>query len=103
VITKDGITVDPEKIKAIMEWPVPKDVADVRSFMGLAGYYRRFVEGFSKVAFPITSLQKKGKAFHWTPSCQKSFEQLKHLLTTTPILSIADPNKDYVVCTDSSK
>eukprot|EP00253_Pinus_taeda_P022101 PITA_22101 len=103
VITKDGIAVDPEKIKAIMEWPVPKDVADVRSFMGLAGYYRRFVEGFSKVAFPITSLQKKGKAFHWTPNCQKSFEQLKHLLTMAPILSIADPNKDYVVYTDASK
>eukprot|EP00253_Pinus_taeda_P026738 PITA_26738 len=103
VITKDGIAVDPEKIKAIMEWPVPKDVADVRSFMGLAGYYRRFVEGFSKVAFPITSLQKKGKLFHWTLNCQKSFEQLKHLLTTAPILSIADPNKDYVVCTDASK
>eukprot|EP00253_Pinus_taeda_P020204 PITA_20204 len=103
VITKDGIAVDPEKIKAIMEWPVPKDVADVRSFMGLAEYYRRFVEGFSKVAFPITSLQKKGKLFHWTPNCQKSFERLKHLLTTAPILSIADPNKDYVVLTDASK
>eukprot|EP00253_Pinus_taeda_P020306 PITA_20306 len=103
VITKDGIAVDPEKIKAIMEWPVPKDVVDVRYFMGLAGYYRRFVEGFSKVAFPITSLQKKGKLFHWTPNCQKSFEHLKHLLTTAPILSIADPNKDYVVCTDASK
>eukprot|EP00253_Pinus_taeda_P014588 PITA_14588 len=103
VITKEGIAVDPEKIKAIMDWPVPKDVADVRSFMGLAGYYRRFVEGFSRVASPITSLQKKGKSFQWTPNCQKSFEQLKHLLTTTPILCIADPNKDYVVCTDASK
>eukprot|EP00253_Pinus_taeda_P006753 PITA_06753 len=103
VITKEGIAVDPEKIKAIMDWPVPKDVADVRSFMGLAGYYRRFVEGFSKVAFPITSLQKKGKTFHWTPNCQKSFEQLKQLLTTAPILRIADPDKDYVVCTDASK
>eukprot|EP00253_Pinus_taeda_P027714 PITA_27714 len=103
VITKDGIAVDPEKIKAIMEWPVPKYVADVQSFMGLAGYYRRFVEGFSKVAFPITSLQKKGKLFHWTPNCQKSFKKLKHLLTTAPILSIANPNKDYVVCTDASK
>eukprot|EP00253_Pinus_taeda_P013617 PITA_13617 len=103
VISKEGIAVDPEKIKAIMDWPVPKDVADIRSFMGLAGYYRRFVEGFSKVAFPITSLQKKGKAFQWTPNCQQSFEQLKHLLTTTPILRIADPDKDYVVCTDASK
>eukprot|EP00253_Pinus_taeda_P010631 PITA_10631 len=97
VISKDGIAVDPEKIKAIMDWPIPKAVTDVRSFMGLAGYYRRFVEGFSKVAFPITSLQKKGKLFHWTPNCQKSFEQLKHLLTTAPVLSIADPNKDYVM------
>eukprot|EP00253_Pinus_taeda_P009062 PITA_09062 len=103
VITKEGIAVDPEKIKAIMDWPVPKDVADVRSFMSLAGYYRRFVEGFSRVAFPITSLQKKGKKFHWTPNCQKSFEQLKHLLTMAPILRIADPDKDYVVCTDASK
>lgn len=103
VITKDGIVVDPEKIRTIMEWLVPKDVADIRSFMGLAGYYRRFVEGFSRVAYPITSLQKKGKAFKWTPDCQRSFDQLKHLLTTTPILSIFNPNKEYVVCTDASK
>eukprot|EP00253_Pinus_taeda_P033189 PITA_33189 len=103
VITKEGIAVDPEKIRTIMEWPIPKDVADIRSFMGLAGYYRRFFEGFSRVAYPITSLQKKGKVFKWTSECQKSFEQLKHLLTTAPILSIADPNKDYVVCTDASK
>ena len=86
-----------------MEWPIPKDVADIRSFMGLVGYYRRFVEGFSRVAYPITSLQKKGRVFKWTSECQRSFEQLKHLLTTAPILSIADPNKDYVVCTDASK
>eukprot|EP00253_Pinus_taeda_P018339 PITA_18339 len=70
VITKEGIAVDPEKIKTIMEWPIPKDVADIRSFMGLAGYYRRFVEGFSRIAYPITSLQKKGKVFMWTPKCQ---------------------------------
>ena len=103
VITKEGIAVDPEKIRTIMEWPTPKDVADIRSFMGLAGYYRRLVEGFSRVAYPITSLQKKGKVFKWTSECQRSFEKLKHLLTTAPILSVADPNKDYVVCTDESK
>jgi len=62
--------VEPEKIRTIMEWPVPEDVADIRSFMGLARYYRRFVEGFSRVAYPITSLQKKGKAFRWTPNYQ---------------------------------
>lgn len=103
ILTRDGISVDPEKIRTIMEWSVPKDVVDIRSFMGLAGYYRRFVEGFSRVAYPITSLQKKGKAFEWTPECQRRFEQLKHLLTTTPILSIADPSKEYVVCTDACK
>ena len=56
IITREGIVVDPEKIRTIIEWRVPKDVADIRSFMGLAGYYRRFVEGFSRVAYPITSL-----------------------------------------------
>ena len=63
VVTKEGISVDPEKIRAIEDWPVPKDVTDVRSFMGITGYYRRFIEGFSKIANPITSLQKKGKKF----------------------------------------
>lgn len=86
-----------------MEWSVPKDVADIRSFMGLKGYYKWLVEGFSRVAYPITSLQKKGRAFRWTPECQKGFEQLKYLLTTAPILSIVNPSKDYVVCMDTSK
>jgi len=103
VITKEGIAVDPKKIRTIMEWPVPKNVADIRSFMGFAGYYRIFVEDFSRVAYPITSLQKKGRAFKWTSECQQSFEKLKRLLTSAPILSIADPNKDYVVCTDASR
>eukprot|EP00253_Pinus_taeda_P033032 PITA_33032 len=102
VISKEGIVVDPEKIKTILDWPVPKDVADIRSFMGLAGYYRRFVEGFSRVAYPITSLHKKGRTFRWSSECQQSFERLKQLLTSAPVLSIADPNKDYVVCTDAS-
>ena len=69
VITKNGIVVDLEKIKTIMEWPIPKNVADIRSFMGLGGYYRRFIELFSKVAYPITSLQKKGRIFKWTSEC----------------------------------
>lgn len=56
IIIREGITVDPKKIRTTMEWPVPKDVADIRSFMWLASYYRRFVEGFSRVAYPITSL-----------------------------------------------
>jgi len=76
--------------------------------MGITGYYRRFIEGFSrfiegfsKIAYPITSLQKKGIKFIWTDKCQESFDKLKHLLTMAPILKIANPYKDFVVCTDA--
>ena len=84
-----------------MEWSVPKNVSDIKSFMGITGYYRKFLEEFSKIAYPITSLQKKGKKFEWTKKCEESFNKLKHLLTTAPILKIADPFKDFVVCTDA--
>jgi hypothetical protein len=80
VISAEGIVVDPEKTKGIMEWPVPKDVADIRSFMGIIGYYRRFIEGFSKIAYPITSLQKKGTKFNWSEKCQDSFNKLEGII-----------------------
>ena len=70
IILDEGIFVDPEKIEAIMNWPTPINVTNVRPFMGLARYYRRFVEGFSKVSHPVTSLQKKGIKFEWTPRCE---------------------------------
>ena len=73
IISEEGISVDPEKIEAIMNWPTPRNVKDVRSFMGLVGYYRRFIEGFSKVAHAITSLEKKGMKFEWTSNCEESF------------------------------
>ena len=72
LISKKGISVDPEKIEAIMNWLIPRNVIGVRYFMGLAGYYRRFIEGFSKVADPITSLQRKGIKFEWTPGVRKT-------------------------------
>jgi hypothetical protein len=86
IISGKGISVDPEKVKAIMEWPVPKNAHEVRSFMGLAGYYRRFVEGFSKIAKPITTLQRKGVRYEWTEECDSAFIELKRLLTSAPIL-----------------
>ena len=101
IISEEGISVDPEKIEAIMNWPTPRNVTDVKYFMGLAGYYRRFIEGFSKVAHAITSLQKKGMKFEWTPRCEESFQQLKNFLTSAPVVKIADPKKGFVVCTDA--
>jgi hypothetical protein len=65
IISAEGIVVDLEKTKAIREWRIPKDVADIQSFMGITGYYHRFIEGFSRIAYPITSLQKKGTRFNW--------------------------------------
>ena len=100
-ISKEGISVDPDKIKSIIDWHVPKDVTDVRSFMGITGYYHTFIEGFSKIMNPITSLHKKGKRFIWDQKFEEIFNKLKELLTTTPILKIVDPNKDFVVCTDA--
>jgi hypothetical protein len=95
--------VDPYKIKSIMEWPTPKDVSDIRSFMGLAGYYKRFIKGFSKIGCPITALQKKGTKFLWTQKCEETFQTLKHLLTHALVLKIANLEANFLVCTDACK
>jgi hypothetical protein len=73
-ISKDGIVMDPEKIGSIIEWSVLKNVTEFRSFMGLSGHYRRFIAGFSRIAHPITSLQRKEKKFQWTKECERSFQ-----------------------------
>jgi hypothetical protein len=86
-----------------MEWYIPKDVADIRSFMGITDYYMRFIEGFSKIAYLITSLQKKEIQFNWSQKCQDSFDKLKGLLNTMPILKVADPDKYFIVCVDARK
>lgn len=103
IIFEQGLVVDPEKIKAIKEWLVPTNVSVVRSFMGIASDYRRFVEIFSAIAYPITSLQRKGVKFESTKKFQNSFEKLKLKLSTAPILKIADYDKEFFVCTDACK
>jgi hypothetical protein len=103
IISEEGIVVDPEKVQAIQEWPMPRNVREVRYFMGLVDYYRRFIAGFSRIVHAITSLQRKGKKFQWTKECESSFQQLKKFLTSAPILKIADLDKDYVVFTDACK
>ena len=96
-MSDEGIIVDPAKVKAIMEWPAPTNVPEVHSFMGLAGYYRCFVEGFSKIANPITKLQKKNKKFVWTEKCTEAFWRLKELFTIAPILKAPDMDADFLV------
>ena len=87
VISSKGIEVDPKKIEAIWNWEVPKNVTEVRSFLGMAGYYRRFVEGFSKIAGPMTKLLRKNVPFSWTEEAQQSFDELKRRLTSAPVLT----------------
>ena len=73
IITGDGISVDPKEIEAIVHWKTPRNVTEIKSFLGLAGYYRRFIKGFSKIAKPLTNLTQKGVKFVWSEACEKSF------------------------------
>nr|GEY92398.1 putative reverse transcriptase domain-containing protein [Tanacetum cinerariifolium] len=88
IVSADGITMDPAKVEAITKWPRPKTVTEVRSFLGLAGYYRRFVEGFSRLALPLAKLMRKGEKFVWNEEREKSFKELKKRLVSAPILTL---------------
>ncbi|KAK1665150.1 hypothetical protein QYE76_053309 [Lolium multiflorum] len=103
ILSAGGIAVDPSKIKTIAEWKAPTTQTEVRAFLGLAGYYRRFVEGFSSIARPMTQLLKKDKKFEWTNKCEESFQQLKSRLTSAPILIMPDITKPFDVYCDASK
>ena len=102
VITPEGLHPDPEKIKAVREYPVPCNVKDVQAFMGLANYYRKFVKDFAKIASPIHDLTKKGTRFAWTEDCQLAFDTLKTALTEAPILSYPDFSWPFILSTDAS-
>jgi len=103
VITDGGIAVDPGKVRDVLDWEPPQTVSEIRSFLGLAGYYRRFIENFSKIAKPLTSLLEKGKDFKWTDDCQNSFEELKKRLTTAPVLAMPDIHKNFDIYCDASR
>ncbi|KAL1533106.1 hypothetical protein AAHA92_33038 [Salvia divinorum] len=103
VVTAEGIRVDPAKVEAEQLWKTPKTPNEIWSFLGLAGYYRRFIEGFSKIARPMTQQLKKGIKVNWTTECEASFQLLKEKLTTAPVLAVPEPGIDYVVYTDASK
>ncbi|KAK5775710.1 hypothetical protein PVK06_043642 [Gossypium arboreum] len=102
VVSVEGIRVDPRKIEEILEWKPPRSVSEIRSFLGLAGYYRRFVEGFSVMAAPLTKLIRKGVPFVWTEKQQEAFERLKKVLTDAPVLIQPESGKDFTVYSDAS-
>jgi hypothetical protein len=95
IISKGGILVDSSKVTTIVGWKTPSSVTEGRSFLGLAGYYRRFIEGFSKIAKPMISLLEKGKEFKWTWECQESFNQLRFKLMAAPVLVMPNLQKGF--------
>jgi hypothetical protein len=95
IISEGGIPVDPSKVKDVLSWNTPHNVLDIRCFLGLAGYYRRFIEGFSKISKPMAKLLEKGKTFEWTPRREASFQELKKRLTTTPVLTMPDMENPF--------
>ncbi|GMI67673.1 hypothetical protein HRI_000436600 [Hibiscus trionum] len=102
IISAEGIKVDSKKIQAILDWRPPRNVSEVRSFLGLAGYYRRFVKGFSVIAAPLTKLLRKDVIFEWSEKQQRSFDQLKQALTHALVLIQPESGKEFIVYSDAS-
>jgi hypothetical protein len=99
-VSRGGISVDPSKVQDVLSWKVPTSVGDIQSFLGLARYYRRFIEGFLKISKPMTELLEKDKQFEWMPACEASFQELKKRLTTAPVLVMLDMEKSFSIYYD---
>ena len=102
IVGTEGIRVDPTKIEVVTNWERPKTPTEVRRFIELARYYRRFVKDFSKIAVPLTKLTRKIEKFEWTESCERSFQELKQEFVTAPILALPDDQGDFVIFSDAS-
>ncbi|MCI22044.1 RNA-directed DNA polymerase (Reverse transcriptase), partial [Trifolium medium] len=102
VISQGGVSVDQSKVEAVLNWEQPRSITEVRSFLGLAGYYRKFIKSFAQIALPLTRLTLKDTPFVWDEECERSFRQLKERLTQAPVLTIPDPNQSFVVYCDAS-
>ena len=98
-----GMSIDLEKVEAVMSWERPKSVFEIRSFLGLAGYYRRFIEDFSRIAAPMTRLTRKEVKFDWDDRCEEAFQELKRRFTSAPILIVPDRGQGYTVYSDASR
>ena len=102
IISSEGIAVDPSKVEAVLSWKAPKNVSEVRSFLGPVGYYRKFIAGFSKIARPMTYLLRKDVKYVWTEECEKAFRKLKKKVTEAPVLVLPDESGEFDVYTDAS-
>lgn len=102
VISAEGITTDPEKISAVIDWPIPQTKKQVRGFLGFCSYYRRFVKGFSSIAKPLYALTDKQFKFSWNEQCQRSFQELKRVMTSSPVFSFPLEKGEFVLDTDAS-
>ena len=102
-MSASDMLVDPEKVEVVMSWERPKSVFEIHSFLGLAGYYRRFIEDFSRLAEPMTRLTRKEVKFDWDDRCEEAFQELKRRLTTAPILIVPDRGQGYIVYCDASR
>ena len=103
LVSASGVYVDPKKVEAVMSWERTKSVFEIRSFLGLAGYYRRFIEDFSRLAAPMTRLTRMEVKFDWDDRCEEAFQELKRRLTSAPILIVPDRGQGYIIYRDASR
>ena len=103
VVSRQGVSTDPEKIKAVAQWPTPKELKDLPVFLGTVGYYKQYIQGFATVAKPLTKLTGNGEPWQWTSEQQEAFERLQRCLITVPVLGYPDPRLTYFLDTDASK
>ncbi|XP_038882392.1 uncharacterized mitochondrial protein AtMg00860-like [Benincasa hispida] len=103
VVSKEGVSVDPAKVEAVTGWACPTTVSEVPSFLGLTGYYRRFVKDFSRIAAPLTQLTRKRATFVWNEACENSFQDLKSRLVSAPVFTVPDGSGGFIIYNDASK
>ncbi|KAM4808119.1 uncharacterized protein WCC33_003344 [Rhinophrynus dorsalis] len=104
IISKTGLEMDPAKVRAVTNWPVPRDVRAIQRFIGFSHYYRKFIKDFSRIIAPITALTKgTADPKNWPPEALKAFESLKTAFTTAPILHFPDPSRQFIVEVDASE
>ncbi|XP_076944716.1 putative mitochondrial protein AtMg00860 [Bidens hawaiensis] len=102
VVNDKGIHVDPAKIEAVKNWKTPTSPTEVCSFLGFAGYYRHFIQNFSKIALPLTALTNKGKPYKWGSKKEEAFQTLNDMLFNVPILALLEGNEDFIIFCDAS-